>query len=67
MFGGLNNQVVVVLLAFGIIVASLLVLRGTYFVLEAFVLDASEPLHQPIVWKRAPQRTNPMKPVLVSE
>jgi hypothetical protein len=67
MFKRLNNQNVVVLLAAGMIVASAVVLGGLYFTIEAFVIDAHEPLYQSADWKTAPQRNNATRRALVSE
>jgi hypothetical protein len=67
MFERLNNQNVVVLLAIGMIAASVIVLGGSYFIIQAFVIDGSEPHYQSVDWKPAPQRNNQMRPTLISE
>ena len=64
MFERLNNQNVVVLLAAGMIAASVVVLGSSYFLIQAYVLDGSKPQYQSVEWKSAPQRNNP---TLISE
>jgi hypothetical protein len=66
MFKILNNQNVVVLLAVGMIVASAVVLGGWYFMIQAFVID-TQPRYQSVDWQPTPQRSNRMRPTLISE
>jgi hypothetical protein len=51
MLGRLSNQALMALFCIGMIVASLVVIGGTFYAADAFWTTAPRPLFNQVVWK----------------